>query len=626
MVKMNATDTFAVNISKDEALSFIEKHHSRGWGNPGKSIQCCGLKTANNELVAVAIFCNPRSKDLQKKYTTELYRICFQKDEEIVDGTVKLINYYMQSPLSVDLFAYSNVSENTYDILTASNMMRVINPNTNEEIYEWLNPDVSFYLYKISSKIDDGYYYGRHIIRGKNITINDCLKDKYYGSGGLAEHNKFKMWFQKQSKENIVKEIIEIVPSWHQAIDGEVLLIKDLYKTDINCKNTMPGGTGYTYSRIEYKETACLNRKSDHYKLPTMHLGKSCAKCTSQKSISYKECKNSKSPHFNSLTVHQGSSCMSCKTKSFIVEKRCLTDKKHGVTLHANNSCYTCIAEATYNKFSCKNSESGHFNSLTTHKGKTCWQCVMDRVFKLKPCQNENSDHYLQETKHIGDSCRKCSVTKTVNIQECSNEDSNHYGQMTTHQGNTCSSCVADRVIVTRFCKDCNEKTKLIGDSCFSCVAKTTYSQRKCENKDSNHYNTFTSHKGDTCMSCALANKTVLGNCSNDASHVNVLVHVRNSVCIACAALKAFTEEECKDKEKNHGITPHQGGKCSRCIGELKFTEKECKVHGLVKFKKNLCMTCNAEAKRGNCNACGAKGNFYLHKCIDCKRKKRLVI
>ena len=85
------------------------------------------------------------------------------------------------------------------------------------------------YLYKITNKITQEYYYGVH--------STDNLKDYYFGSGAALKDN-----IRRYGLENFEKETLEFFPSRKDMMNEERRMVnKDLLK-DPKCLNVILGG------------------------------------------------------------------------------------------------------------------------------------------------------------------------------------------------------------------------------------------------------------------------------------------------------------------------------------------------------------------------------------------------
>lgn len=287
-----------------------------------------------------------------------------------------------------------------------------IEKTTGDKTYEWVNPDITFYCYKITATDSKKYYFGYSHIKKNGATKQDCKNDGYYGSGGkMSTHNKFANWKKKHAK-TLKKEILGIYPRRSQALKAEKALIGELWANDPNCLNSMPGGvyTGLSGNKIEptYKECAIHGK--------TKHLGDKCCKCTSVKSISVKECA------IHGRCKHIGDKCRKCINDKNVSMKSCST---HGLVKHIGEQCYACRASAATLKHCEKHGE-------TFFNGDICLKCRGTSHVTEQKCEK----HGL--TAHMYNNCMACNSAASINIKECPRHG------LTKHRANACCQCTVD--------------------------------------------------------------------------------------------------------------------------------------------------------------------------------------
>ena len=308
-----ARKLIAKEIPWDIAKQFTKQYHRDGMPKKvGGNKISYGLYD-HDELLAVAMFCNPRTAAKLREYTSELLRLTFKTDVRIIGGASKLIKQYITDKNPWDLFTYQDTSGENTDVYLHAGMTErtknvkpkqvivkngytyeqakqanqkglwfsmiqvvshgpdaLIGSNIGEQyvngkrvsnvklftmpeygldyhledipgdrLFEWRNPNISFYIYKITSEVSDGYYIGRHV---QHLSEKDLKQqyqqnpqiDAYMGSGGA----KFQNWVKKVGQHTLRKEILKIVATHKQASYQEKKYI-DL--TDINCKNQKTG-------------------------------------------------------------------------------------------------------------------------------------------------------------------------------------------------------------------------------------------------------------------------------------------------------------------------------------------------------------------------------------------------
>lgn len=292
-----------------------------------------------------------------------------------------------------------------------------VEKNIGDNIYEWFNPNISFYTYKITSTDSNKYYYGVRSIKipFENIIMEDCLKDDYYGSGGL----KFQSW-KKKYFLSLKKDIIQIFNKKTLAYQAEKKLIGDSWKADPLCLNSTNGGNA----------GARVNGN-----------GISIAMCEIHKE-----------------TKHKGNKCYKCTSDNSVFEKECSI---HGLTKHRGNACYKCFMNDLVTVQVCE------IHGETKFQGESCSKCAVGKTFTKKICPKHG------ETTFSGVHCRKCSVEKTVQMKECSIHG------LTKHQGDVCNSCNALSSISLKVC-EVHGETKFTGERCRKCISAKNNVKKEC--------------------------------------------------------------------------------------------------------------------------------------------------
>lgn len=583
MRQIPARKTIVVPLSFEEAASFTADHHRQGMALVGKNPQCFAL-SHENEIVGVAIFCNPRTQSKQRQYTTELFRLSFKKKLRVQGGASKLLKHYMSLPQSGDLFTYQDTGGKASDVYEKAGMRLVGKKYPTKEIlvkdgitaataqnnrsdwfslaqaslrgpdaligtslgevfeggkrvsnielfkrsgyhleaipgdrlYEWRNPAHRYYTYKITSSIDESYYYGRH--RTLSVTAEEMLHDGYMGSGGV----KFQNWVQKVGVESLRKEVLAVYSTWAEVVKAEEELIGDKYKTDAHCKNSKPGGVGLAgyFPKHEMKECPVHGVNS--------HQGNSCKKCVASKLFSEGRCA------FHGITIFQGTFCVKCQVGKSRTLKAC---SLHGITKHTGASCNKCVAGRVFVIATCST------HGETVHMGASCRKCSVENSITNKTCQVHG------ETAHIGAACRKCINGKSLEEKECSIHG------LSLHQGSTCTLCVGKKSISIKTCPT-HGKVKFKGNKCTVCSTQAIVSLKHCIKHG------VTKHVGETCKKCSCE--------------------------------KLWTDEECN----KHGISRHTKGVCKKCQQEKVWSVQNCSVHGESKHRSDKCVKCAVEAKK----------------------------
>lgn len=586
--RIYARNTIVKKLEIDEAQKFVHTYHKQGSAQVKTSIISYGL-IFNDELVAVAQFCSPRTAAKKRNYSTELLRLCFKDDTQVIGGASKLIKNFIKLKDPSDIFTYQDTTgENSKvyeycgftlvsqdkrkqyliaphktfetadrknaEILSFSyassygpdNLLGVslgeqfkddgsrktnielfqdlgwtIAETTGDKVYEWINPNRTYYTYKITADGSDKYYYGVSHVKIANATIDDCLKHNYFGSGGLwVKNNKFNNWKNKY-KASLKKEVIKTFSRKSKAYDAEKKLVGDLWRNDPLCLNTIAGGV---YTGIGQLKQDNISLKACSIHGETKHIGDKCRKCINAKNIAMKECE------IHGLTKHNGQSCSQCVAENNVSLKECLV---HGETKHLGSTCQKCRNDDLIGEKECE------IHGLTKHRKDKCYKCLTEKNISLKHC----SVHGL--TKHHGNKCSTCIVENTVSIKHCE-----IHGE-TKHYGESCNQCRSEKSITLKSCSVHGE-TKHIGEKCF-----------KCRNS------------GFTKDICGIHGKTSF----------------QGGKCSKCSSSKLTTMKECK----THGLTKHMGDVCSACRSQNSIDMKTCSIHGLTKHRGRSCSKCTAD-------------------------------
>jgi len=455
-----------------------------------------------------------------------------------------------------------------------------------DRVYEWIDSRRSYYIYKITSQNSKKYYYGVRQIFNPAPTFDDCIKDDYFGSGGV----KFSNW--KQKYENTLnKEVLKIFKIKSVAYAAEEELVGDAWKSDPKCLNSMPGGAG-KYSpprRTEIKKCAIHGM--------VKHSGKICLTCIANKSIRLDACV------IHGETKFQGVNCRKCVAAKNVSLKECFS---HGLTKHVGEKCYLCMKNPIIVK-DCA------IHGATKFRGDQCYKCLADKKisiekcdkhgvtkFRLGNCDKCNNDGYVTimncvihgDTKHRLNKCSKCVAQKSVSMKECVLHGN------TKHQGDVCNKCNAEAPLSTKNCKTHGD-TIFIGDKCRKCISQYSFVIKECKRHG------LVKFLGDKCCSCASEKSRSVKNCK---IHGDTIFF--GDKCGKCSSKKAFSQRECD----THGITTFRGLKCQKCISASKKEVKNCELHGEQSHYNNVCSKCRGErikhvrnhqnVKDANCKYC----------------------
>lgn len=367
-----------------------------------------------------------------------------------------------------------------------------IEETTADSIYEWIDPDRTYYTYRITARDSSKYYYGVSHVKKAHATVEDCLTDGYWGSGGAGgarEANKFRNW-RTAHRDFLQKEILGRFRMAAPAYVAEGKLIGDLWRNDPLCLNSTAGGrSGGAFTRrqsyelgfcIEHGETKLRNGK--------------CAKCWVSKRWSKGDCEL-----HGAVNLRDGI-CVNCKNLSTVVLKAC---PKHGRTKHQGDICPRCRAESQLSKrdceihgkdvvyvgeecASCRNTDrirvlECELHGVSKHIGDRCYKCFSGT--QEKTCEI----HGL--TKHNGEACLKCTKAKSISRGNCP-----IHGEV-KFSGNSCITCENQKAVSVQICPVHGE-VKFQGDRCSSCTNGSLISLKICEKHGE------TKHRGNSCYKC----------------------------------------------------------------------------------------------------------------------------
>lgn len=408
-----------------------------------------------------------------------------------------------------------------------------------DRVYGWQNTAVSFYTYRLSSTVDDFYYLGRRMLRNADPSLDSCLTDGYWGSGGKA----FKSWREGQRPGELTKEVLAIYGSWREAVAAEKRLVADLYLTDPLCLNATAGGTGIgkpsrAKGTLEICDThgeslffggscrKCAVSGSIELKLcdthgETKHRAQSCFKCVASRSIAQSLCS------IHGITAHRGDSCFKCSNQKAVSKGSCPV---HGESAFVGDSCRSCAATAGLEIRNCR------IHGSSIHFGDSCRSCVYDSFSELSTCAIHG------ESIHHGDSCLKCNSSNGYSTKSCK-----IHGE-STHQGESCKRCDSEGAISMMIC-EVHGETKHRGSSCAKCTVESNVTISYCE------IHGDTKHRGDQCYRCFNSSSTVaVCDTHGESSHTS------KGLCRKCLAAPQLKDCEI------HGESLHRGENCMKCL------------------------------------------------------------
>lgn len=360
-----------------------------------------------------------------------------------------------------------------------------------DKVFEWVNPNYTYYTYKITATDSDKYYFGVSHVKQGNASIEDCLNDGYFGSGGNHSSNKFNNWKKKHS-ENLVKTVLKTFRLKMEAFAHEEKLVGDLWREDKKCLNSRRGGQVtyfYTSPPINLSMMEC----SKHGMV--MHKGETCCTCTSMKSVSVgvcvvhgetkfsgekcRKCENVKSVELlecslHGVVKHNGGICCTCTSESNVSFREC---EKHGLTAFQGSKCCSCTSEGLVTLEECD------VHGLVKHRAGHCCSCLLKKNIGLNFCEIHG------ETKFLGGSCCACNAGNAISERTCEKHG------LTKFTGDKCRKCLNESMITVKVC-DKHGESKHIGDKCFKC---RDISERA---KPSKPYKPKTFNSEKTCEYC----------------------------------------------------------------------------------------------------------------------------
>lgn len=355
-----------------------------------------------------------------------------------------------------------------------------------DKVWEWINPNIKFYTYKITATNSEKYYFGVKSFQSDSLAEEACKTDGYYGSG-TSEH--FKRWKQVHQGE-LHKEILGLYHRKSAAYAAEKKLVGDLYRTDPNCLNSAPGGSHggvnvektlvamkfcSRHGESKHIGSQCYKCRDSGYAMEfcpihkeTSHKGGQCVRCEALRFFSKNECEK------HGLSTFRKEKCERCKNEGLIEIRYC---KTHGEVKHRGGACSSCAAEKAITTQHCPK------HGMTKHQGDVCSKCHNERNLSVRHC----SKHKM--TVFIGDQCRKCSSANAITLRKC------RFHGLVKHQGAKCATCHSEKA---RSMEDC-AKHKLTlhrGGKCQKCEAEK---QKKIDTCVKHGEQTF--YRG-TCPKC----------------------------------------------------------------------------------------------------------------------------
>ena len=107
--KIYTKNTIIQEISIETVTDFINQNHKQGMPSKFTNEQSYGLyDKKTDQLIAAIVFSTPQTKRKREEYKWELLRLCFKKNITILDGALKLIQYFIDDVEPVNFFTYQD--------------------------------------------------------------------------------------------------------------------------------------------------------------------------------------------------------------------------------------------------------------------------------------------------------------------------------------------------------------------------------------------------------------------------------------------------------------------------------------------------------------------------------------
>ena len=357
-----------------------------------------------------------------------------------------------------------------------------------DRVWEWINPDRTYYLYRISATDSPKYYYGVSHIKKANATVEDCKDHDYWGSGGT----KFKNWKARHSG-TLVKTMIAVYPSRGAALKAESRVVDSNALKDENCLNSTEGGARYLPTRGNSIDGWCEVHGSIVTRFGVCH------RCNAAERMELRHC----AVHGDVLHWKSSGVCLKCKTSTYFTLQEC---RQHGKSKYRGGKCLRCQAEkgmlgscnvhgqVTFRHGvcqSCKNQKTieekycTECKAVTVHQGNSCCSCTSKKRVTLLACPTHG------KTKHMDKVCRRCSSEEAMK----QNGLCSVHGE-TKFQHGKCVKCSVKSSITVKDCAK-HGSTKHRGDSCYRCRAEKRFSLKLCPKHGE------VKHSGDSCIACS---------------------------------------------------------------------------------------------------------------------------
>lgn len=583
--RIYARNTEVRTIDLEEAQYFVENYHHQSASYTQQKIVSLGVFENNNadELLGVAQFCSPRTDAKKREYSTELLRMAFKKNVQVIGGASKLIKFYIKRYDPADIFTYQDTTGENTNVYEHCGFTLVSHDKTKKYL---IAPGKTITTANRKNKEILSISYAAKI--GPDKILGISLGEQFHEDGSRKTNIELFQdlgWRIEETSGDKVYEWINENRTYYT------------YKiTSINSDKYY-----YGVSHVKVKNASiedCLNHKyygsgGNHSKENKFNSWKKKYKNNLQKEII---------------------KTFDRKSRAYEFEKKIIGDLWRTDPLCLNSMSgghYTGTGSNKNIRISLKDCP---VHGLTKHHGNKCSTCIVKNTVSIKHCEIHG------ETKHYGDSCNQCRSTRTIAIKNCS-----VHGE-TKHIGDKCFKCRN-----SGFTKDICEihgETSFQGGRCSKCSSSKLITMKECKTHG------LTKHMGDVCSACRSQNSIDMKTCS-----IHGLTKHRGRSCSKCTADKAahryHSEEKGKTKES-----------CSLCQKEIaEGVRKAPQLKVLLKDERRVCSLCEEEftpkSKQQafcsnphdwNCAVCGVhispvpRKDKKLYSCFNCRKELATMI
>jgi hypothetical protein len=503
--RIHARGTSFSEISLEAGLEFVRLHHSQGVAVPGKNAKAYALKL-DDEVLSVAIFCNPRTSGMQKRYTTELFRLAFKGELRIPGGASKLIRNFLKVSNTHALFTYQDTAGEATDV----------------------------------------YAHAGGVLKGKsNPTKQVLVKD---GLTRAQAENNHSDWFSLELASRLGPDAL-IGTSLGEVIDENGKRKNNLRLFVEHCGyhlETIPGDRIYEWQNADrtfyvYKLTTAANSSYYIGRRSVLRAGVKAQECATD---GYLGSGGEKLKLWRSeLAVEQIHKEILGVYPTW--EKVLQAEAKFiGDSYLTDPDCLNMVAGGHWSGFGAF--QPNYLKKLcaihgeTTHKGDKCARCISEGSMSVRLCPIHG------EVKHIGEKCYSCR-SQNITTDDCA-----IHGATTFRHGH-CGRCLAVGAISLKTCPIHGETT-FNGTKCTACQSEKTYVLKECATHG------LTKHQGNVCNSCLMNSNYTLQECA-----VHGETKFKGGKCHRCALSSAYYQAECP----KHGLgafTKTNG--CRRCKRE----------------------------------------------------------